>query len=93
MKPIDDKIIVRLNPKREKVGSIYIPDKAQDIPVVGLVVKIGPEVKQDVLGRLVVITRYSGTEFKVTGDPATYVCLRAEDVLFILDEGERIVEE
>jgi chaperonin GroES len=42
MEPLHDRVLVERFPEEEKVGSIYIPDTARDIPVFCKVLAVGP---------------------------------------------------
>jgi len=42
--PTGDRVIIKRDPKVEKVGEIHVPDVHQDYPLSGTVVAIGPEV-------------------------------------------------
>ncbi|MEA2553489.1 MAG: chaperonin GroES [Fimbriimonadaceae bacterium] len=94
LKPLHDRIIVEAAPKEEKTASgIILPDSAQEKPLKGTVLAVGPgklldsgklaaiDVKE---GETVLYGKYGGTE--VTVDGKDYVILRAEDVLAILTE-------
>ncbi|MEQ8352509.1 MAG: co-chaperone GroES [Leptospiraceae bacterium] len=92
VKPLSDRIvIVPREEAEEKVGSIYIPDSAQEKPLEGTVEAVGPgrvengervtpTVKK---GDRVLYGKYSGTEIKTDGKEMLIV--READILAILD--------
>lgn len=97
LKPLHDRIIVEAAAKEEKTASgIILPDSAQEKPLKGTVLAVGPgkrldngklaeiDVKE---GDTVLYGKYSGTE--VTVDGKDYIILRAEDVLGVL-VGEKV---
>ena len=96
IKPLNDRIVVEPAPKEEKsAGGIILPDAAQEKPLKGTVIAVGPGKRLDngslatvdvSVGDTVLYGKYSGTE--VTIDGKDLVILRAEDVLAAL-VGER----
>ncbi|MCB1167601.1 MAG: co-chaperone GroES [Leptospiraceae bacterium] len=92
VKPLGDRIVIA--PKEEseeKVGSIYIPDSAQEKPLEGTVEAVGPgrveggqrvepTVKQ---GDRVLYGKFAGTEIKADG--RELLIIRESDILAILD--------
>jgi chaperonin GroES len=92
IKPLNDRIVVEPAPKEEKTaGGIILPDAAQEKPLKGTVIAVGPGKRLDngslatvdvSVGDTVLYGKYSGTE--VTIDGKDLVILRAEDVLAAL---------
>lgn len=93
LKPLHDRIVVEAAPKEEKTASgIILPDSAQEKPLRGTVLAVGPgkmldsgkraeiDVKN---GDVVLYGKYSGTEVTVGGKD--YIILRAEDVLGVME--------
>ena len=92
VQPLSDRIvIVPREEAEEKVGSIYIPDSAQEKPLEGTVEAVGPgrvengervspTVKK---GDRVLYGKYAGTEIKADGKEMLIV--READILAILD--------
>lgn len=77
LKPLGDRIVVETLPAEEKTaGGIILPDTAQEKPMTGKVIAVGPgkpldngkviplEVKA---GDKVLFTKYAGTEVKIDG--------------------------
>ncbi len=96
LKPLHDRIIVEAAAKEEKTASgIILPDSAQEKPLKGKVLAVGPgkrldngkispiDVKE---GETVLYGKYGGTE--ITVDGKDYIILRAEDVLGVLTESK-----
>ncbi|MFQ3586935.1 MAG: co-chaperone GroES [Fimbriimonadaceae bacterium] len=93
LQPLHDRIIVEAAPKEEKTaGGIILPDTAQEKPLRGTVLAVGPGKTQDngkrtpvdvKVGETVLYGKYSGTE--VTVDGKEYVILRADDILAVVE--------
>lgn len=95
IQPLHDRIVVEAAAKEEKsAGGIILPDSAQEKPLMGKVLAVGPgktldsgavapvDVKK---GDTVLYGKYGGTEIAVGSDD--YVILRADDVLGIIEKG------
>lgn len=93
LKPLHDRIIVEAAAKEEKTaGGIILPDTAQEKPLKGTVLAVGPGKRLDSgtlapmdvkVGDTVIYGKYSGTEVTIDGNE--YVILRADDVLAVLE--------
>lgn len=96
LQPLHDRVIVKPEEKETKTPSgIILPDTAQERPLRGTVIAVGPgklldngkilpmDVKE---GDVVLYGKYAGTEVKIDGEE--YVILRQEDILAI-DEGAK----
>jgi len=92
-RPLDDRILIETHEAEEKTtGGIILPDTAQEKPQRGTVIAKGPgklldsgargEMSVDI-GDVVYYGKYSGTEIEIDGE--TYVVLRENDVLAIVD--------
>lgn len=96
LKPLHDRIIVEAAAKEEKsAGGIILPDTAQEKPLRGTVLAVGPGKRLDTgklaevdvkEGDTVLYGKYSGTE--VTVDGVDYIILRAEDILAIVTDAK-----
>lgn len=94
LKPLHDRIVVEAAAKEEKsAGGIILPDTAQEKPLKGTVLAVGPGKRLDSgtlapmdvkKGDTVIYGKYSGTE--VTVDSKDYVILRAEDILAVVEK-------
>ncbi|HWP30175.1 MAG TPA: co-chaperone GroES [Fimbriimonadales bacterium] len=96
LQPLYDRVIVKPEEKETKTPSrLILPDTAQERPLRGTVVAVGPgklldngkilpmDVKE---GDVVLYGKYAGTEVKIDGEE--YVILRQDDILAI-DEGAK----
>ena len=99
IQPLHDRIVVEASPKESKsAGGIILPDSAQEKPLTGKVLAVGPgktldsgtlvrpEVRK---GDTVMYGKYAGTEVKVGGKD--YVILRTDDVLGIVVASDKAV--
>ncbi len=97
LKPLHDRIIVKAAEKETTTASgIILPDSAQEKPLKGTVLAVGPGrqldsgkfTQMDVrAGDTILYGKYSGTEVKVEGEE--FVILRQEDVLAIVEGSSR----
>ena len=93
LKPLHDRIIVEASPKEEKTASgIILPDSAQEKPLRGEVLAVGPGKRLDSgqlapidvkKGDTVIYGKYSGTEVKMDGKKL--LILRESDILGIIE--------
>jgi chaperonin GroES len=92
-RPLSDKVLVKANASEERtVGGIYIPDSAQQKPIEGTVLAIGPgrilddgtrgEVAVKV-GDKVIYSKYGGTELKLDGE--NYIILDENQIYAVRD--------
>lgn len=96
LKPLHDRIIVEAAAKEEKTsGGIILPDAAQEKPLRGTVLAVGPGKRLDSgalapvdvnEGDTIIYGKYAGTE--VTVDGKDYIILRAEDILAVVGGSE-----
>lgn len=92
-RPMDDRILIEpVEADERTAGGIVLPDTAREKPQRGVVVAVGPGKLLDSgnrgemsvkLGDEVFYGKYSGTEIEFGTE--TYVVLRENDVLAILD--------
>ncbi|MBL8088654.1 MAG: co-chaperone GroES [Chthonomonas sp.] len=92
LQPLHDRIIIEAAAKEEvTAGGIILPDSAQEKPLRGTVLAVGPGKRLDSgtlapvdvkVDDVVLYGKYSGTE--VTVDGKDYIILRAEDVLAVI---------
>ncbi len=93
IKPLHDRVVIeRLDQEDVSVGGIVLPDSAQEKPMRGKVVALGPgkilddgkvipmSVKQ---GEEVLFGKYSGTEIKMDG--TEYMVMREDDIMGIIE--------
>lgn len=96
LQPLHDRVIVEAAPKEETTASgIILPDSAQEKPLRGTVLAVGPGktldsgqvAKIDVSeGDVVLYGKYAGTEVTVGGKD--YIILRADDILAVLNDAK-----
>ncbi len=95
LKPLHDRIIVEAAAKEERTsGGIILPDAAQEKPLRGTVLAVGPGKRLDSgalapvdvnEGDTIIYGKYAGTEVTVEGKD--YIILRAEDILAVVGES------
>lgn len=95
LKPLHDRIVVEPAAKEEvTAGGIILPDSAQEKPLKGTVIAVGPGKRLDsgqiapvdiTVGDTVLYSKYAGTEVTIGGKD--YLILRADDVLAVLTEA------
>lgn len=93
LQPLHDRIIVEAAEKETTTASgIILPDSAQEKPLKGNVLAVGPGKTLDSgkiasidvkVGDTVLYGKYAGTE--VTVDAKDYIILRADDVLAVVE--------
>ena len=92
MKPLGDRVIIRLIEKEEKTQSgIFLPDTAKEKPSEGDVVAVGTGKVYDngqrlplevSVGDTVMFSKYAGTEVKIDG--VDHLILSEHDILAIV---------
>ena len=91
IKPLEDRIVIKINEAEEKTASgLVIPDTAKEKPQEGTVIAVGPgrfddgvRVPMDVkVGDVVLYSKYGGTEVKYNNEE--YLVLSSRDVLAII---------
>ncbi|MBX3097361.1 MAG: co-chaperone GroES [Fimbriimonadaceae bacterium] len=99
LKPLHDRIVVEAAAKEEvSSGGIILPDSAQEKPLKGTVIAVGPGKRLDSgqiasvdvsVGDTILYGKYAGTEVTVGGKD--YLIIRTEDVLAVLMEAKAAV--
>ena len=97
VRPLHDRIIVeRIEESEQRIGGIIIPDSAKEKPQQGKVIAAGAgKVKDDgkrialdvKAGDLILFGKYSGQEIKLDG--SEYLIMREDEVLAVIDDGEK----
>jgi len=91
LRPLGDRVLVRLVKEEEKVGSIVIPDTAKEKPTQGIIEAAGngaldPKGKRRPMhvkpGDRILFGRYAGTEVRLESEE--YMVLRETDILAVL---------
>lgn len=93
LKPIHDRVLVKRDEVKKKIGLLHVPDTAQKKKLQGTVVAAGKgriiegegfralDVKED---DRVMFGEYAGTEVTVDGEK--YLMLREEDILAVFED-------
>ena len=94
LQPLGDRIVVQALAREEKTASgLYLPDTAQEKPIKGTVLAVGPgkildngqlqkiEIK---VGDVVLFDKYGGNEVKVDGED--YLIMQERQVIGIFDK-------
>ncbi|HEX3860488.1 MAG TPA: co-chaperone GroES [Stellaceae bacterium] len=95
LRPLQDRILIRrVVPETKTPGGIFIPDTAQEKPVEGEVLAVGPG-KRGGDGKLhpldirsgdrVLFGKWSGSEIKVDGDDL--IIMNETDILGVIDDA------
>ena len=93
LRPLQDRVLIRrVEPEAKTAGGIFIPDTAQEKPMEGEVVSVGPGVRDETgkrqpldvkSGDLVLFGKWSGTEVKLDGEDL--MIMKEADIMGILD--------
>lgn len=82
IKPLGDRVVaVREEVQTKTASGLYLPDNAQEKPVIAKVVAVGPSANLKV-GDKILYKDYATTEVKVEG--VEYLIIREEDILATL---------
>lgn len=95
LRPLQDRVLIRrAEPEATSAGGIFIPDTAQEKPVEGEVVAVGPGARNkdgtlqlmDVKpGDRVLFAKWSGTEIKLEDEEL--MIMSAADIIGVFDEA------
>lgn len=93
IKPLSDHIFVEaISEEKTTKGGIFIPESAEEKPVMGKVIAVGPGKTSDEgkliplnvkVGDKILFTKYSPSEIKI--DEKEYLVIREDDILAIID--------
>src|SRR4029077_3370770 len=93
LRPLQDRVLIRrVDPETKSAGGILIPDTAQEKPMEGEVVAVGPGVRDEhgklypldvKAGDRVLFGKWSGTEVKLDGEDL--IMLKQADIMGVLD--------
>lgn len=94
-RPLHDRVLIRrVDPEAKTSGGIIIPDTAQEKPMEGEVVAVGPGARDadgvvhalDLkTGDRVLFGKWSGTEIKLDGEDL--MIMTESDVMGVIDQG------
>jgi chaperonin GroES len=93
LRPLQDRVLLRrVDPEAKTAGGIFIPDTAQEKPMEGEVLAVGPGTR-DESGKLhpldiksgdrVLFAKWSGTEVKLDGEDL--MIMKEADIMGVLD--------
>ena len=95
LRPLQDRILIRrVEPEAKTSGGIFIPDTAQEKPMEGDVVAVGPGARGEdgkvypldvKAGDRILFGKWSGTEIKIDGEEM--IIMKESDVMGIVDSG------
>ena len=93
LRPLQDRVLIRrVEPETKSAGGIFIPDTAQEKPMEGEIVAVGPGARGedgtlhplDVKpGDRVLFGKWSGTEIKLDGEEL--IIMKESDVMGVLE--------
>jgi len=95
LRPLQDRVLIRrVEPEAKTSGGVIIPDTAQEKPMEGEAVAVGPGAR-DADGRLhaldvktgdrVLFAKWSGTEIKLDGEDL--MIMKESDILGVIDHA------
>jgi chaperonin GroES len=92
-RPLQDRVVVRrADPEQKTEGGIFIPDTAQEKPMEGTVVAVGPGARSEdgkvhpldvEVGDRVLFSKWSGSEIKIDGEEL--IIIKEADVIGVVD--------
>jgi chaperonin GroES len=95
LRPLQDRVLIRrVEPETKTPGGIFIPDTAQEKPVEGEVIAVGPGTRDEngklhpldvKTGDRVLFGKWSGNEIKVDGEEL--VIMKEADLMGVLDHA------
>jgi chaperonin GroES len=93
LRPLQDRVLIRrVDPETKTIGGIFIPDTAQEKPMEGKVVAVGPGTRDDAgklhpldvkAGDRVLFGKWSGTEVKLDGEDL--MIMKEADIKGLID--------
>ena len=96
-KPLHDRVLIRpVAPEKKTPGGVIIPDTAQEKPVEGEAVAVGPGARDEQgkllpmdvqTGQRVLFGKWSGTEIKIDGEELLIV--KESDIMGVIESARR----
>src|ERR1700687_4697009 len=93
LRPLQDRVLIRrVEPEAKTAGGIFIPDTAQEKPMEGEVIAVGPGVRDEdgklhpldvKSGDRVLFGKWSGTEVKLDGEDL--MIMKEADIMGVID--------
>ena len=94
LRPLQDRVLIRrVEPEAKSAGGIFIPDTAQEKPMEGEVIAVGPGVRDETgkvhqldvkAGDRVLFGKWSGTEVKLDGEDL--MIMKETDLMGVIDQ-------
>ena len=95
LRPLQDRVLIRrVEPEAKTAGGIFIPDTAQEKPMEGEIVAVGPGIR-DEAGKLhaldvkkgdrILFGKWSGTEIKLDGEEL--IIMKESDVMGVIEKS------
>jgi chaperonin GroES len=95
LRPLQDRVLIRrVEPEAKTSGGIFIPDTAQEKPMEGEVVSVGPGARDEAgkvypldvkSGDRVLFGKWSGTEVKLDGEDL--MIMKESDIMGVVDHA------
>jgi len=95
LRPLHDRVLIRrVEPETKTTGGIIVPDTAQEKPMEGEVIAVGPGARGEdgkvqpldvKTGDRVLFGKWSGTEVKIDGEEL--MIMKESDVMGLLEGG------
>ena len=95
LRPLQDRVLIRrVEPEAKTAGGILIPDTAQEKPMEGEVVAVGPGVRSEdgqlhpldvKTGDRVLFGKWSGSEVKLEGEDL--MIMKESDIMGVVDHA------
>ena len=100
-RPLHDRVVIRrLTPEEKTVGGIIIPDTAQEKPMEGEIVAVGPGARDEKgtlvpldvkKGDRILFGKWSGTEIKLDGEDL--LIMKESDIMGIIEGSPAAVRK
>ena len=100
-RPLHDRVFVRrLDSDERSAGGIIIPDTAQEKPMEGEVISVGPGARAEdgsitaldvQAGDIILFGKYSGTEVKIDGEDL--LIMKETDILGVIEVKKKAVRK
>ena len=94
LRPLQDRVLIRrVEPETKTAGGIFIPDTAQEKPMEGEIVAVGPGGRDESgklipidlkVGNTVLFGKWSGTEVKLDGEEL--LIMKESDIMGVLTD-------
>src|SRR5206468_5748183 len=95
LRPLHDRVLIRrVEPETKTLGGIIVPDTAQEKPMEGEIIAVGPGARGDdgkvhpldvKAGDRVLFGKWSGTEVKIDGEEL--MIMKESDIMGLLEGG------